>query len=291
MAQSVISQVMDETLQSPNLRKPLYKKLATHFDGKCILLFYTSFYHPVIIDDGDADLIESVIQGCDLSKGLVLVLNSPGGSGLAAERIVNVLRSYSTKGFEVVIPRAAKSAATMVAMGATGLYMSKTSELGPVDPQIVQRQGDRSQVLPAYVIIDAYKELMQDAIGTQGNLDPFLLQLGRYDPGFVKDLEREMDLSRQIALNVLGNGMLSGKTEDEITDLIAKFLDPRQTASHGRALLADDAIASALKVTKVGLTSPLWKDLWALHVRADHSTRTNCLKLVETSNQEFVVPA
>ena len=255
-----------------------------------MLLFYTSFVYPVIIDDHDADLIESVIQSCDLSKGLVLVLNSPGGSGLAAERIVNVLRSYSPTGFEVVIPRAAKSAATMIAMGATQLHMSKTSELGPVDPQIIQRQGEKSEVLPAYVIIDAYSELMDEAAKTKGNLHPYLQQLQKYDPAFIKDLEREMDLSEKISLNVLGTGMLSGKTEAEITTAIAKFLDPHETVSHGRALLADDAMTAGLNVKMIDFASALWRDLWSLHVRADHNTKTTSLKIVETIKHQFLVP-
>ncbi|GAH14065.1 unnamed protein product, partial [marine sediment metagenome] len=41
----------------------------------------------------------------DLSKGLALIINSPGGSGLAAERIINVCRSYSgTEEFWAIVP-------------------------------------------------------------------------------------------------------------------------------------------------------------------------------------------
>lgn len=74
----------------------------------------------------------------DLSKGLIIMINSPGGDGLAAERIINVCRSYSGTGeYQVIVPGKAKSAATMVCFGASAIYMSPTSELGPVDPQIV----------------------------------------------------------------------------------------------------------------------------------------------------------
>ena len=51
----------------------------------------------------------------DLSKGLALIISSPGGDGLAAERIINVCRHYSeTKEYWAVVPNKAKSTARMV---------------------------------------------------------------------------------------------------------------------------------------------------------------------------------
>ena len=60
------------------------------------------------------------------------MINSPGGSGLAAERMINVLRSYSGIGeYWAIVPAKAKSAATMVCLGASKILMGPASELGP----------------------------------------------------------------------------------------------------------------------------------------------------------------
>ena len=59
-----------------------------------------------------------MLRSLDLAAGLAVMINSPGGSGLAAERIINVLRSYSGTGeYWAIDPAKAKSAATMVCLG------------------------------------------------------------------------------------------------------------------------------------------------------------------------------
>ena len=105
---------------------------------KFVVAFFTSFVFDVQLNNGDVDMIEEVLQNSDLKgKHLVLILDCPGGDGLAAERLINVCRSYSTDGYTVLVPKQAKSAATMICLGANRIIMSHTSELGPrLDPQI-----------------------------------------------------------------------------------------------------------------------------------------------------------
>ncbi len=65
--------------------------------GRTAVAFFTSFRYPVMIEEGDADMIEEILQVTDLRKGLILVLDSPGGDALAAERIVRICREYSSR--------------------------------------------------------------------------------------------------------------------------------------------------------------------------------------------------
>ena len=80
-----------------------------------------------------------------------------------------------------MVPRMAKSAATMICLGANEIIMSSTSELGPIDPQILIRdeQGKPVRYQAAHEIIDSYNELMDMANITKGRLEPFLQQLKR----------------------------------------------------------------------------------------------------------------
>lgn len=129
--------VQQETSQSPNLRRHLIQKIEDVCGAK-ILTFFTSFRsQDAQITDTDAEMFESILAAEHTSGGkIVLLINSPGGQGLAAERIVNVCRSYSNNQFEVLVPHMAKSAATMICFGASLIHMSPTAELGPVDPQV-----------------------------------------------------------------------------------------------------------------------------------------------------------
>ncbi len=118
---NVHEKVQVEISQNHDIRKEIYARLEKKL-GRPVCSFFTSFNQPVQIEDADADIIQSVLGDMDLSNGLAIVINSPGGDGLAAERIVNICRSYSGTGeFWTIVPGKAKSAATMICMGSRSL--------------------------------------------------------------------------------------------------------------------------------------------------------------------------
>jgi len=76
------------------------------------------------------------LRACKDANGIALILDSRGGYLHDSYRIATLLRrSCST--FRVLVPRMAKSSATLLAMGATELYLGPEAELGPVDVQIM----------------------------------------------------------------------------------------------------------------------------------------------------------
>lgn len=64
-----------------------------------------------------------------------LLLWFPGGDGESAVRMVRSML-HRCHELTVVVPDQAKSAATLLALGAHHIAMGPTSDLGPVDPQI-----------------------------------------------------------------------------------------------------------------------------------------------------------
>ncbi|WP_148266483.1 hypothetical protein [Methanocella arvoryzae] len=87
--QTIFNTVMNEQNQGHVTRKHLFTRLEKQL-GVPVVSYFTSFRYPVMIDSADVDIIEGVLQKMDLSKGFALCINSPGGDGLAAERIINV---------------------------------------------------------------------------------------------------------------------------------------------------------------------------------------------------------
>jgi Serine dehydrogenase proteinase len=86
---------------------------------------------------GDADKIyNAVTKYTDKKKPILLILYSLGGSAGSAYLISKLCREYTEDKFVVVIPRIAKSAATLLSCGADEIHMGSLSELGPIDPQI-----------------------------------------------------------------------------------------------------------------------------------------------------------
>jgi len=69
-------------------------------------------------------------------KDVVLFILSTGGAGEPAYQISKLCKSFSQLKFIVVVPRYAKSAATLIAIGADEIHMGPLGQLGPIDPQI-----------------------------------------------------------------------------------------------------------------------------------------------------------
>ena len=239
-----------------------------------------------MINDVDAEMLESILAAEHDGNRLILVINSPGGHAMAAERIVNVCREYGKNQFEVLIPHKAKSAATMVALGASKIHMSPTAELGPVDPQVAYNPMGGEDVLwiSAAEYIRSYDKLMNR--GTSGDvkrLEPIIQQLARFDARFIEQLQSAQKLAEDISIKLLQGGMMKDGNEDAIRKKISPFLVQEETASHGRMIHARGAKKCGLKVETIGLRSNIWDLIWELYVRSDWTVKNRCAKLIESS--------
>lgn len=285
-----ISTLANELRQHERPRQELLRNIS-NLIGHTAVAFFTSHRYQVMIEEGDADMIEEVLQVTDLSKGLCLILDSPGGDALAAERIVRICREYSTGNFEVIVPRRAKSAATMIAFGANEIYMTQTATLGPISTQVLRKEPDGEMgQYSAHAILKSYDDLMEKAVNTEGHLEPYLQQLSRYNAMEIEELRTAESLAEDIAVRWLKEGMLSRFSEDEIKEKISIFLKPEATKAHGRDIHYDEAQKCGLNVELVKHNTPLWHSVAELYTRADHYVCSDYCKLVESPEHHFALP-
>lgn len=282
-----IKNVLDEENQASTTRIHLYRELEKQF-GRPVVTYFTSFQYPVVIDDSDAVMIEGVLQHIDQSKGFALVIDSPGGDGLAAERIINICRSYSKTGeYWVIVPNQAKSAATIVCMGASKILMSPTSELGPIDPQLTIKEAGSLKRYSVYNLIESYESLFGRAVRAKGNLEPYLQQLARYDERDIKEFKSVLDLSEDIALKVLNSGMMKGVSKNKIKEKIQIFLSPKSTKIHARPIFRDEAKKCGLNIDPIDVDSKLWELIFELYIRTSHFVTTKVSKCIECEKYAF----
>ena len=292
MEKLTFQKIAEERNQAHSLRKKLYEELEAIL-RKPVVAFFTSFVYPVGIEDSDANMLEEVLQRLDLSSGLVVLINSPGGSALAAERIINIFRSYSgKKQYEVIVPDKAKSAATMICLGATKIIMSPTSELGAVDPQRVEKEeGKLPKWFSIYNIISSYDRLFQEAInlGEKQRIEPYLQQLSFYDPREIEELRSAISLSEDITIRALKTGMLESLSEEEIKRKIQIFLVPeKRVKTHGRPIFGEEAKKIGLNVEIIDPRDEFWKIVRELYVRLnDFVSHNNIAKCIENKNYSF----
>ncbi|MEC5399866.1 SDH family Clp fold serine proteinase [Uliginosibacterium sp. H1] len=102
-----------------------------------------SHYHVLYLFDPEASIssyhsneLYEAAASADRKKDILLVVQSSGGKIEPAYLISKTCKRLSLKKFVVAVPRRAKSAATLLALGADEIHMGLMSELGPIDPQI-----------------------------------------------------------------------------------------------------------------------------------------------------------
>lgn len=179
----------------------------------------------------------------------------------------------------------------MVCLGSDRIVMSSTSELGPIDPQVpMDLEGNsQRQWVAVHYITKSYDDLFAGAVSSQGRIDPYLQQLSKFNAVHVESLRAASKLSEDIAIRSLQRGMLTGKGEDEMRDLIKPFTDPGLTMSHGRRINFERARECGLTVELVDTDSELWRVVWGLYLRSKHVVdNTSARKLVETLNGSYL---
>jgi hypothetical protein len=277
---TTFEQIRDERTLGQNTRLPLLEELQTILKRR-VVSFFTSFsLRAGMISDDDSDMLTELLSAQPTPKPVSLIISSPGGYALGAERIVHACREASGGDFEVIVPGQAKSAATIVCLGASKIHMTATAELGPVDPQVPMGEGGR--YMPAHVVVRSYEQLMERAEKSRGRIEPFMLQLDRYDAREVEDIRREILLSKKIARGLLTSGMMKGKSASKVSKCLQIFLDPDVTASHGRPIFPAAAKSCGLNVGNIPSDDKAWAPLWKYYWRATWAVSNRVPKLMET---------
>ena len=179
----------------------------------------------------------------------------------------------------------------MICFGAAKIIMTPSSELGPIDPQIMHRNvnGDEFPV-SAISEVNTYQDLFKRAVSETGRLEPYLQQLSNYDATKIASYVTAIELSKDIAIKALTQGMMNGKTPEEISASIELFLSPEATKTHGRPIFYEEAEKCGLNIEQLELTSELGASVYELYVRLKMFSESRAVKVVESTNSSVHVP-
>jgi hypothetical protein len=219
------------------------------------------------IDQGDVlgfeELLSRVIPGDNLD----LLLHTRGGDINVAEKLLTMVRSRigDAGTLRVVVPHCAKSAGTLLALGADSVVMSDTSELGPIDPQIAHadKHGVRIQYSAA-LYINTFTEYATTL--TVNPDDPVArIMLEKLDPVLLSQCRAFMNRASKIAEGHLSIGMFR-TGEHNRTRTASMLLDITEWLSHGQMINHSEAAGPklGLVVEYVAPTAQLWRSIWRL---------------------------
>lgn len=213
-----------------------------------------------LVDEVFDDLRKRFGQRPEHDK-LVVLLESSGGDINAAYNISQLLRRYGKERLEIVIPRWAKSAATLLACSGDVIKMTPVSELGPVDPQITQRNPlERRLESFSPLDIESTLELIQSeyANGNKEMADGLLqrlqfpLTLGRF--------KKTLDLSKQYLGALLATRMLRDRN-DEAQE--AARLLTEGYSNHGYCINLEECQKIGLEAAEI--EEPQLRVVWEIH--------------------------
>ena len=277
----IFTQILNENSYNPT-RKNLIKAIQEKLGGKVITCIENSQHPFASIMSHDALYFEDLLKSTSDSKKGFLILNSRGGDGNAAEKLLSMCKKRFSENFTIIVPNFAKSAATMMCLGSDKIMMGYSAELGPIDPQI---NTVSNQFVPARSFIDGLEMVRENV---QGGDPPemYLSMLQQIQPQLIAMCKSAIKNAEEFAKDWLSKGML--KDDVDHAKKVASWLSDGQTyKSHGKVIDFTEAKDKLkLNVEQIEPTSELWYLIWELYVRTEHelakSTSTGAAKLYES---------
>lgn len=203
---------------------------------------------------------------------LDLFIYSRGGQSDVPWSIVSMFREFSQKGsFSVLIPYRAHSAATVIALGADEIVMTKKAELGPID--ITMSSGpynptekDSNQRLPISVEdVTGYFSLLEK-VGCERpdeKMKGFELLTNHVHPLALGTVSRLLEETKLVALRLLST-RADPFSEEENHEIMRRISS--EVYSHNHAISRTEAVKYiGLKQVKSAEEIDIADELWALY--------------------------
>lgn len=280
---------LGDTPSPSDLVRRKYIKQLSQYTKRNTIAYYSAFITKnggnIDINDSDMTGFMNALKGMDCSKGLALILHTPGGSPAAAEAIVQYLRSKFGKDIRVIVPQAAMSAGTMIACASKEIIMGKHSSLGPIDPQF--------SGIPAYNIKQEFEEAKIDLSEHPENAQYWSIKLSQYPAAFMKTAIDAIELSSLLARDWLGSCMFNKDDEDDrkiIENIVHNLNEHDSSKNHGRHFNIKFCQGIGLKVKSMEDDNKLQDKILSVH----HAymltmSGTDVCKIIENQNGKAVI--
>lgn len=257
--------------------------------NRTVLAYYSGFLqkrqasgltHPeASITDLDMNGLMAVVHNVDRSRGLDLVIHTPGGGIEATRAIVEYLYSmFPDHNLRVIVPHMAMSAGTMIACAARTIVLGKHSCLGPTDPHI---KGAPAMGIMAEVE-DAINQIRKDPLKQVVYQQVF----AKYPPAFIGDCERAVIISRSMVAEWLRSNMFKEQANavERANAIVEHLTDYKGVSSHSHHFLLSDCMDMGLNIEMLEADQDLQEAVLSVH----HSfvatfTRTDVIKIMQNA--------
>jgi len=262
---SLMNEYINKRLSAADLEKELLKLISQYnkIRDTALVVYAASSTKPIPdipISQEDYYIIYDLLRSRTDLTSVDVYIETPGGSGEAAEEIVRFLRGKFNK-VSFVISGEAKSAGTIIVLSGDEILMTKTGSLGPIDAQV---KVGRS-IVSAYDYVEWVKDKRKEAEG-KGRLNPFdATMVAQISPGELSGVLHALKFAEDLVVEWLTNYKFKKWTKTETrkipvteemkntraTEIAEKLMDHARWRSHGRSIKIDDLEEIGLKIIRV----------------------------------------
>jgi hypothetical protein len=217
------------------------------FTGRNIIAYYSGWQSkPGIsgteIRDEDRDGFMRVMHGLDYSRGLDLILHTPGGSIAAAHSIILYLREKFGRDIRAFVPHTAMSSGTIMACSAQEIWMARHSSIGPIDPQI--------RGVPAQGVLAEFERAYREIVAEPARQAVWAPILSQYTPTFIGACENAIKWSEDFTRLQLAENMFASDPDKnaKIDEVIKALTAYDQVKLHERQIGYREARAIGLRI-------------------------------------------
>lgn len=261
------------------IRRDYLRKLHEH-TGRNIIAYYSGFLSkPEIqseINDEDKNGFMMAVHRLDRTKGLDLILHTPGGLITATQSIVNYLQRMFKDDIRAIVPQIAMSAGTMLACSCKEILMAKHSNLGPIDPHL--------RGIPAYGAIREFRRACREVKRDASKIPIWQSIIGQYRPTFLSQCENAIKLSNDFVRDQLEKVMFAREKDarEKAASVVRKLTDYSGNKTHDRHIHIDESKAIGLKVKEIESDGNFQDLLLTVHHCFMHSLmNTASFKMIE----------
>jgi len=287
-------QVLDELQKSKRIdaldyvRRKYLKNLSKIRDRNVIAYYSGWLQKPGLsrcsINDDDKNGLMAVVHKLDRSKGLDLLLHTPGGDMAATESIIHYLHIMFDGNIVAFIPQIAMSGGTMIACSCKEIFMGKQSNMGPIDPQF----GG----IPAHGVINEFETALKEIKKDPSSIPLWQAIIGKYHPTFIGECKNAISLAESMVNDVLKKVMFSGDPQAGVkAQRIVAFLgDHGNTKTHARHIHIEDVKKCGLKIQNLEDNQELQDMVLTAHHCYMHTfSNSQAIKIIENQNGVAVV--
>ena len=241
-----------------------------------------AYIYPLFIGEGlniDADTVDdvydSLIEKCSSVKRIEVIINSGGGDLHAAYNLGLLFRRFGSEHLRFIIPRWAKSAATLLVCAGDVIYMCPVAEIGPVDPQITQMNPmERRLEEFSPLHIEATLELIRDEFQNgHAKLANGLLQRLQF-PLTLGGFKKSLEIGKEYITRFLSTRMFHKEENprEKAGEIAKQLVECYQ--DHGFCIDPTEAIRLGLRVEELPSDEErmVW-DVYKLNKQKEESER------------------